>query len=66
VANQSFFQASEKRFSHGVVPAVAFPGHALDASVLAKALAEKQGLVRFAPMWRKFFNKLVDVISYFH
>ena len=39
----SFFQAAEKRLSHCVVPAVAFPGHALDACVFAQAFPEAFG-----------------------
>ena len=36
MVNQSFLQASEKGFSNGVVPAAAFPGHALNAGVHAQ------------------------------
>jgi len=37
IVNQSFFKAAEKRFGNGIIPAIAFPGHALNAIMLAQA-----------------------------
>jgi hypothetical protein len=40
MVNQPFFKSAEKRFGNSVVPAIAIPRHALNASMLAQALAE--------------------------